>query len=123
MVLLTVVRCSLGWLGASGGRADEKDHSSSSLEAAFGATGAVGFDEKLGEPRLANGSDAGCAGGLKADCWLVGGCGVPDCELGADVNEAKLEKTDGVAVDIGPFALLCCVMDDSRAGPGMSVAR
>lgn len=37
------------------------------------------------------------------------------------MNVEKVEKPGGgVGVDIGPLALLFCVIDDSNAGPGMS---
>lgn len=71
-VLLMVALWSLGLLGASGGSAEAKFHSSSSFDVAAAGAGAGagegwlagGFDEPL---RKAKGSfDAG--GGEKADC-------------------------------------------------------
>ena len=65
-VLLTTALCSFGCCGASGGSADEKDHSSSSLLAAGAGAGAVcagvgvaGFEEEDSDARAAKGSTAG----------------------------------------------------------------
>lgn len=96
LVSLTEMRCSVGGLGVSGGSADENDHSSSS----FAVPDAVAFVEVGGgdvsDPRPANGSPGAdcwdfCWGGAKADCCKLGGWGVPDCEMGGEVKEAKAE--------------------------------
>lgn len=99
------------------GRADEKFHSSSS--AAFGA---AGWEGKLEEARAANGSETGAAGGWKAECWELGGCGVLFCEVeGAELKAEKAENGGGgVGADAGPLALLSWVRDESKAGPGIS---
>jgi hypothetical protein len=76
LVLLTVSLCSLGLLGASGGRDEAKFHSSSSLDT-VGLGGGAG--EWLGEendaPRAAKGSEeaAGCGGGWYCDCCAMPG--------------------------------------------------
>ena len=65
LVLLTTALCSLGSCGAaSGGRADEKLHSSSSWAAAAAGAGVAGFGER--DASAANGSDE-WVGGEKAD--------------------------------------------------------
>lgn len=45
---------------------------------------------------------------------------MPDCETAGDVNEANCEN-EGVWLETLPLALLSCVTEDSKAGPGMSV--
>lgn len=81
-VLETTALCSLGWAGvASGGSAEEKDHSSSSLPVAAGAGAGAGVEEEEREARAANGSlDAvdDAAGAEKADAVYAGGLGVLD---------------------------------------------
>ena len=74
-VLLTTVLCSLGNDGVSVGKAEEKDHSSSSLAAScLGGIGVAGFELKEGEASAANGSfAAGFDGAAKTDCWYCGG--------------------------------------------------
>jgi hypothetical protein len=67
--LLTTARCSRGTEGVSAGRAEEKDHSSSSLDVCAGAwkadeVGGGDFcDVKLAAPRAAKGSEAAAAAG------------------------------------------------------------
>lgn len=122
LVLLTVALCSLGLLGASGGRAEEKFHSSSSLET-VGAGGCgleVGFEET--PPRRAKGSLAAAGGGAKADCEGVWdwGRGVMDWEPGAEPKEGNWEL-EGVGLDV--LAVLFSVRDESSAGPGISDGR
>lgn len=114
-MLLRVPRCSFGLLGASGSE-DAKFHSSSSVAA--GAAGAGDFD---GPARAANGSAAGAgaaAGGAKA-CWA--GWGVMDWDPGGEEKEAN-EENAGLGSATEPVALLSWVIDDKRAGPGMSTA-
>lgn len=97
LVLLTTALCSLGSEGASGGSAEEKFHSSSSL-AATGWAGAAGLGES--DASAANGSAAGdWEGGEKAD--LAGGCGVADCDPGAEAKEEKFENGAGDDMDVG----------------------
>lgn len=119
-VLLTTAACSLGKDGASGGSADEKFHSSSSADVAAAGVAVAGFEER--DPSAAKGSAAAwlAGGGEKVD--FGAGCGVPDCEVGAEAKEEKLEKEDGVGVDVGicPLAVLLWVTEESNAGPGMS---
>ncbi len=71
--LLTTALYSLGNDGASGGSADENDHSSSSFATAGAAArvgvGVAGLDEKAGAPSAANGSSCGLGGGAKTDDW------------------------------------------------------
>lgn len=98
-VLLTVAWCCLG-LAGSGGSAEEKLHSSSSLEAA-GACGGAGdarCELERPPPRAAKGSEAGCGGGAWTDCWSREGCGVADWDTGCE-KEANWEKGGGVGVD------------------------
>lgn len=70
LVLLTVALCSRGAAGmASAGKAEEKDHSSSSCAAGLAiaaVVGVAGLELNVGEARAAKGSTAG-AGGAKAD--------------------------------------------------------
>lgn len=106
-VLETTALCSFGWAGAvSGGSAEEKDHSSSSLLVAAGAgagagadAGAgAGVDEEEREAKAENGSlDAfdDSAGAAKADAIYAGGLGVLDWEAAGDENELKLLREDG----------------------------
>ena len=126
-VLDTTALCSLGWAGTvSGGSAEEKDHSSSSLLAAAGAGAGAGVDEAESEAREAKGSlDVvdGAAGAAKADAVYAGGLGVLDWEAAGDANELKLLKEDGPGWGEGPLAVLCCVVEESSAGPGMSVMK
>jgi len=143
---MTVRVYSLGGLGGSGGRAEEKAQSSSSLDAvataaaaaaaAAGGAGAgaglwllvgAGFGEDaVRDERAAKGScatAAGFGGGAKADRIDMEGCGVEE-EEGGEVKEEKWEKDEpggGVGVETGPLALLFCVTDDRRAGPGRLV--
>ncbi len=90
---LIVALCSVGSEGgASGGKADENDHSSSSFATA-GAGGATrvmglgvdGLEEVSWEDaRAAKGSWASfCGGGGRenVDCWSKDGCGVDDCDV------------------------------------------
>lgn len=121
LVLLTVASCFSGAAGgASGGSAEEKFHSSSSAAGAAAGAGAAGFEDR--EASAAKGSLAAwfCGGGENADFEV--GCGVPDCEVGAEVKEEKLEKEagGGVAVGIWPLAVLLWVTEESNAGPGIS---
>jgi hypothetical protein len=44
---------------------------------------------------------------------------VADLDAGGEVKEANWEKV-GVGLGAGPFALLSWVMEDRRAGPGIS---
>ena len=119
-VLLTTALCSLGSCGASGGSAEEKFHSSSSLVTAAGCAGVAGFDDS--DDSAANGSEAvDWDGGENAD--RREGCGLAECDPGAEVKEEKLEKGAGDGVGAGaccPFAVLPCVTDESKAGPGIS---
>ena len=39
---------------------------------------------------------------------------------GAEVNAENGENGGGVDAETGPLALLFCVIDDNKAGPGMS---
>jgi len=123
-VLLTTALCSRDIDGMSGGRAEEKDHSSSSTVPGVGAagpgiTGVAGKDETL---RDANGSaESPLGGGAKADCWCAAGWGVPPGD--GEVADAKAENvgfSTGLGAEIGFFALLFCVMVESSAGPGIS---
>lgn len=52
---------------------------------------------------------------------MVCGCGVVVFDPGGEVKEAKFEKGAGEE-DAGgwSFALLACVTEERRAGPGMS---
>lgn len=45
-------------------------------------------------------------------------------EEGPELKAEKAENDDGGGVDVGraPLALLSCVMEDSKAGPGISGA-
>lgn len=134
---MTVTLCSAGSEGASGGSADENDHSSSSLfvgaaaGAGGGATAVIGLgvdgleEESWEDARAAKGSFViFCWGGgwEKADCCSKDGCGVDDCEIeGWETNPEKGEKGGGVGDETGPLpALLFWVIDDSNAGPGIS---
>lgn len=137
---MTVTLCSAGSEGASGGSADENDHSSSSaVVVAAGAGGAaiagvadLGVDgleeESWADASAAKGSFVVfcCGGGWEnADCCSKDGCGVDDCEVeGWETKPEKGEKGGGVGDDTGPPpALLFWVMDDSKAGPGISRSR
>lgn len=130
----------------SGGSADEKDHSSSSVTP-LGAS--VVADVRLadavewnfGEAKAANGSTDVNFGGANADDWLLA-CSVPEFDdvaiAGGENSEEK--ASDGVAVVAGtvptdvvdgsgeadgdgvprtPRALLYCETEDNSAGPGM----
>lgn len=118
-VLQTVVVYS--W-GTSGGNAEEKAHSSSSLlvaggaGAGAGADGGAGVAEREAAIRLANGSTAGCfccccggCGGVREGC---AGWGVAELDAGGEENKENPGE--------GEFAWLFCVTEESRAGPGMS---
>ena len=78
LVLFTTARCSLGTAGASGGSADEKDHSSSSLAGAAWVADAAGLGDER-DPSTAKGSCAAGAafvvdgGGEKAEREDAGG--------------------------------------------------
>ena len=123
-VLQTVAECS--W-GTSGGSAEEKAHSSSSLLVA-GAAGVAGAGAGAGDLtgaglaegetpiKLAKGSAAGCFCCCGGDGESVGcaGCGVVEVD-GGDVNDEKPGD--------GAFAWLFCVTEERRAGPGMSKDR
>lgn len=81
------------------------------------------MEEEEDVASAANGSaDGALEGGANADCLYAGGCGVLDWEAeGAEVNVEKEEKPGGgVGVETGPLALLFCVIEDNKAGPGMS---
>lgn len=99
--LLAVPLCSLGLAGTdSAGSADEKFHSSSSLDTAagWGAGGPVEKEAKALE--TAGGGDCCCC-----CCWKLG-WGVTDCEAGGDVKEANWENGGGVSFCPAPLAVL-----------------
>lgn len=116
--LLIVALWSLGLPGASGGSAEEKFHSSSSLETVGAGGGGGWLDPGLDTPRRAKGSLAD-GGGAKADCDGVCDCGrgVMDWGPGAEPKEANCD-IDGVGLDV--WAVLFSVKDDNKAGPGIS---
>lgn len=129
VVLVTTTLCSLG-RAFSEGKAEEKDHSSSSLVtvgalgcAAAWGTGVAGLELNDPPPRIANGSEvAGLGGAAKADCMERGGCGVLDDDV-AELKAEKLEKPGGGVdvADAATRAVLFWVTDDKSAGPGMSM--
>jgi hypothetical protein len=121
LVSLTVPLCSLGLLGASGGSDEEKFHSSSSLDT-VGRGGGAGewLEVENAAPRAAKGSEedaAGCGGGWYCEGIAMPGCGVADLEAGGEVKEANWEKA---GVELGAALLLSWVMEERRAGPGIS---
>ena len=112
-----MARCSLGRDDVSG-RAEEKFHSSSSVAAAGGAcdvdTGA-GEAAGLGVLKKANGSEAGCC------CCCCCGWGVADCDVEGEAKEENWERALLLLLGVRvPFALLSLVIEERRAGPGMS---
>ncbi len=72
--LVTTTECCRGCWGASGGKAEEKDHSSSSpavggVRTAGAAAGKATLDGIAAEVIPAKGSPAGLGGGAKAEDW------------------------------------------------------
>lgn len=114
-----MARCSLGRDDVSG-RAEEKFHSSSSAAGCAGGACDVGAGTGeaagLGVLKKANGSEAGCC-----CCCCCCGWGVADCDVEGEAKEENWERALLLLLGVRvPLALLSLVMEERRAGPGMS---